>query len=142
MPVIELSRGLGRAGSRHDYSLRLDSDRRDEIGVLFAGFNRLMSRIERSQKDLQDYRYALDQSAMVCVVDISGLVRRVNNRFEMATGYNGADIIDRPITLLNEQLSLDNFNSTVNDSYDGRKYDLGELLCHTPNNDELWMTIT
>ena len=142
LPVINLSRALGKAGESHNYTLRIDNDRHDEVGMLFVGFNRLMGRIELSQKDLRDYRYALDISSMVCVLDASGNITRINDRFSAVMGYQEDIVIGKPISIINEELNLTRFYPDL-DSYDyGQKCELGELSCNTVNGDDIWLNIT
>ena len=142
IPVINLSKALGRAGESNDYSLRLHSDRRDEVGLLYFGFNRLMGRIERSQRDLKNYRYALDQAAMVCVLDAGGKVMTINRYFSRVTGYQKTDLTDRPITEFNQRLEVTSLDFTH--VADGRvgKYEFGDILCQGKNGNELWLRMT
>jgi len=141
-PVSNLSKALSHAGKSNDYSLRLQSERRDEVGMLYYGFNRLMSRIERSQRELKNYRYALDQAAMVCVLDDKGKIKTINQYFTRVTGYQRADLIDRPITVINEKLQVTSLDFTHAGDDEGRKYDFGDILCQGKNGNELWLRMT
>jgi len=140
-PIIDLARNLGAAGQSNDYSLRLTSDRRDEIGKLFAGFNRLMQRIVRSQKDLQNYRHALDQAALVIIMDKRGIIRRVNKSFEIITGYRESGIIGQPFARLCEKFNFGEINFDPEIQAEGSKYDLGEIECCSNNNGMLWLRL-
>jgi signal transduction histidine kinase/CheY-like chemotaxis protein len=59
-PIVALSEAMKNIGARHDYSITLETKSRDEIGVLVAGFNRMMGDIRTRDLRLARHREQLE----------------------------------------------------------------------------------
>ncbi|WP_187261371.1 PAS domain S-box protein [Pontibacter beigongshangensis] len=55
----------------------------------------LEQKVQERTKEISDYKYALDQSAIVAITDQSGDIRHVNNNFCRISGYSRAELIGR-----------------------------------------------
>jgi PAS domain S-box-containing protein len=57
--------------------------------------------IERTQAELDWYRYALDESAIVAVTDVRGSILHANERFCEISGYTEAELLGQDHRILN-----------------------------------------
>jgi len=57
--------------------------------------------LRRSAKDLEDLKYALDQSAIVATTDVQGNITYVNNKFCEIAKYSRAELLGRNHRILN-----------------------------------------
>lgn len=62
------------------------------------------SRLAESVRELEDIRYALDQSAIVATTDVTGRIKSVNEKFCEISKYSRAELIGQDHRLLNSAL--------------------------------------
>jgi signal transduction histidine kinase/CheY-like chemotaxis protein len=60
-PIHSLLAVMARVGRDRDYGLRAPPGGRDELGTLVAGFNQMIAEIEKSNRELRDYRDHLEE---------------------------------------------------------------------------------
>ncbi len=60
-PISALSIAMARISSRHDYTVSLPNESRDEVGVLVSGFNQMMSDIRERDERLARHRERLEE---------------------------------------------------------------------------------
>jgi len=60
-PILSLANTTKRISQEHDYSLRVQHDSEDELGVLFRGFNEMVSQIEKRESDLSTTNIQLSE---------------------------------------------------------------------------------
>ncbi len=60
-PILSLVEIAYRVSTEKDYSLRLNSQRKDELGVLFRGFNDMLGAIEERDEQLAQHREHLEK---------------------------------------------------------------------------------
>jgi len=60
-PILSLANTTKRISREHDYSLRVQHDSEDELGVLFRGFNEMVSQIEKRESDLSTTNIQLSE---------------------------------------------------------------------------------
>ena len=54
VPVIRLTQAVRQISEEKDYTLRVASDTEDELGVLAAGFNQMLEKIEKRDAHLEE----------------------------------------------------------------------------------------
>jgi PAS domain S-box-containing protein len=62
------------------------------------------SQLARSVRDLEDIRYALDQSAIVATTDVRGRIKYVNDKFCEISKYSRPELIGQDHRILNSSL--------------------------------------
>jgi PAS domain S-box-containing protein len=58
-------------------------------------------RLEGDVKELEDFRYALDQSAIVAITDVTGLIRYANDKFCDISKYSRGELLGQDHRILN-----------------------------------------
>ncbi len=60
-PIVNLAKTMKRVSIEEDYTLRVESYSRDEIGSLIEGFNQMLGRMRERDARLEKYRQFLEQ---------------------------------------------------------------------------------
>ncbi|MFT5488311.1 MAG: two-component system sensor histidine kinase/response regulator [Paracoccaceae bacterium] len=60
-PIQGLTRRMGQVTKNQDYSIRMHVNAGDEVGLLVAGFNSMLDKIEERDSELDTYRHQLEQ---------------------------------------------------------------------------------
>lgn len=69
-PLLILANTAKKISKSPDYSLRVHHDSEDELGILFKGFNEMLSQIEKREFELAKYRKHLEEK--IIEVQLSG----------------------------------------------------------------------
>jgi PAS domain S-box-containing protein len=67
------------------------------------------SQLAQSMRELEDIRYALDQSAIVATTDVQGHIKYVNEKFCEISKYSRAELLGQDHRILNSQLHAKEF---------------------------------
>lgn len=60
-PIHALTRRMRRVTEQQNYSIRMRTDARNEVGLLVSGFNSMLDKIEERDSELDTYRHDLEQ---------------------------------------------------------------------------------
>ena len=60
-PILSLAKTAQKVSKLTDYSLRADYDGKDELGVLYSGFNEMLTQIQNRDQTLEQYRSNLEE---------------------------------------------------------------------------------
>lgn len=61
VPILRLAKAAREVSTRGDYSVRVACDSHDELGILFDGFNTMLSQIEVRDRELEGHRSHLEE---------------------------------------------------------------------------------
>ena len=67
-PILSLANTAKQISGTSDYSIRVQRENSDELGTLFAGFNEMLSQVEKRESELQIYRNELEDKIVECQV--------------------------------------------------------------------------
>jgi PAS domain S-box-containing protein len=93
-------------------------------------------------KELSDFKYALDQAAIVAITDAQGMLTYVNDRFCNVTKYNRSELIGRTYHLLNSNYHSNLFFANLWNTISSGKIWQGELQNRAKDGSTYWVDIT
>ncbi len=108
-PIIELAQTMEHVVNNKDLTIRVETDEKREIAQLYNGFNEMLSAIERYSKDLQNHKYAIDQSAIVSITNLMGRITYVNEKFIEVSGYDREELIGQNHRIVKSDVHDDKF---------------------------------
>lgn len=104
--------------------------------------NILLNQLKSSVRELKFQKFALDQSAIVSIMDSNGNFTYVNEQFCKIANYSSSEVIGRNFDILNSgyhgQEFWDNFYSTINQG----KVWHGEVKNIQKDGTEFWLDLT
>ena len=100
VPILDLATAAQRITEEGDFSIRVESHSKDEIGNLYNQFNQMLDRIQAGEEELRAER---DHSAgiirgtpaIVCGLTPDGLTNFINPAGERITGYRQQELVGR-----------------------------------------------
>ncbi|MDE3145037.1 MAG: PAS domain S-box protein, partial [Bacteroidota bacterium] len=121
----------------------------DEAAILAKEFNemldvRIKSRIELQEKNklLEDYKFALDQSAITAITDENGIIRSVNNAFCNISGYSKEELVGNTHDILYSGFHPQEFYGDLVKTISSGKIWRGEFKNKTKGGTFYWTDAT
>ncbi len=161
-PLRELSAAVQDV-ARGDLSVRSLSTSNDEIGVLADNFQVMtqslrerelamaalneelragQSTAQRALHDLQNQKFALDQHAIVTLIDANGIVTYVNDRFCEVSGYTAEEVIGLNHRFLATGDESDRLTEEFYATVSSGKVWQGELSERAKDGTRFWVDLT
>ena len=124
--LVHLSRKVEQIGTMSDLSVRVPSERKDEMGRLSASINNMLSELEKAQAELRQseerYRAIVeDQTELICRILPDGTMTFVNDAFCRFLGLGSKDLVGKNISELSPEIAAPlsgNFSKGPAKSYD------------------------
>lgn len=99
-------------------------------------------KLQTSLKELSDIKYALDQAAIIAIVDRNGIINYANEKFCEISGYSHDDLIGQSFSLLNSGYHSRDFFQHLWLTISQGKVWKGEIKDRTKNGKEYWVNTT
>jgi len=74
-----------------------------------ACFSRDITQRKKAEKEINDYKNALDQSSIVSITDQKGIIKYVNDNFCKISGYSASELIGQDHRMINPRYHPDNY---------------------------------
>ena len=107
-PILNLAELTAKISQNHDFTVQLDPQGTDEVGILYQQFNKLLSELLKSQteRDLADKEIKFlahvlkNVNECVSITDINETIIFVNQSLLKTYGYKENELIGQNITIL------------------------------------------
>jgi PAS domain S-box-containing protein len=76
-PILQITDVMKLVAARKDFSLRVESDSKDEIGFLAGNLNEMLSRIQVRDEELEEHRYNLERLVQIRTDALEKVNRRL-----------------------------------------------------------------
>lgn len=119
-----------------------------EINASRLSNNRLMgvvkdiTSMKRLQRELEDYKYALDKAAIVTMTDENGIITYANENFCKISGYSQDELIGRNNNIVNSGYHPDSFFKNFWDTIKSGKVWTGEIRNRAKDGSIYWVYAT
>jgi PAS domain S-box-containing protein len=105
-PIISLTGVMNNVSQDKDYSVRVTSDSRDELGTLFRGFNQMLSEIQARDAKLYFTQFSVDHMGDAALwMDASGHIVNVNHAAGEALGVTPETLLAMTIEDIDPSLN-------------------------------------
>jgi PAS domain S-box-containing protein len=163
-PIMTLTDFVKRVSSARDYSLRIDKKASDEIGLLYDGFNNMLSVIETHQSELKHQQEHLEELVSertralsevnaelvklikaiefspnnITILDNEGQIQYVNPKFEEMTGFKRFEVMgDRAAFMEPGHLDEESHKAMMETLSKGEDWS-GEIINTRKDGSEYW----
>lgn len=98
--------------------------------------------LQRSLKEITDYKYALDESSIVAITDQKGVIKHANDNFCKISGYSREELIGQDHRIINSSFHPKFFIRNIWVTIANGKIWRGELKNKTKTGDFYWVDTT
>lgn len=103
---------------------------------------RYQSDLQKSFKTLEDYKFALDQAAIVAVTDPQGVITYINDRFCDISGYSPEELLGKDHRILNSGLHPKEFMQNLWETIQSGKVWRGVIRNRRKDGSYYWVATT
>lgn len=108
-PILELLNTMKAVSSKKDYSLRQQTQRRDEIGALINGFNAMLDQLQERDRELRLTQFAMDHTSdSAFYLDEGGKIFYVNHAACQTLGYAPFELLQMRMAQIDPDTELTN----------------------------------
>jgi PAS domain S-box-containing protein len=107
-----------------------------------ACFSHDITARKKAEKEINDYRNALDQSSIVSITNEKGIIKYVNDNFCIISGYSSTELIGQHARIFNSGYHSKEFFKTVSKAISTGKIWRGEFCSHAKDGTEYWVDAT
>lgn len=97
---------------------------------------------KRAAKELTDYKYALDQSAIVSITDQAGIISYANDNFCKISGYSAAELLGKDHRIINSGYHPASYIKTLWKTIAGGNIWKGEFCNKAKDGSLYWVDST
>ncbi len=141
-PVLALAETARAISRDRDFSVRAPRLGRDELGLLTDAFNQMLVQIQAAQKDIRDLKTALDEHAIVAIMNPRGEILYVNDKFCALSGYTRDELLGQGEPVVNHvhqtKEMIDELWVTISH---GQVWQ-GEIKNQSKNGAQYWLNTT
>jgi len=142
LPISQLVIALNTITKTHDFSTRLPVKRRDEIGDLFHGFNRMQQELDYADEALKAQKFALDAHAVVAVTNIEGTILFANQKFSDISGYSNEELVGNNHRMLKSNTHNKMFFENLFDTISNGEVWHGDICNKAKDGHLYWVNTT
>lgn len=84
-PILELANTAKSISQSPDYSIRVRHDSQDEVGILFSGFNEMLSQIKKREDALAQYQTHLEDLVKERTAKLEAVQKELLDKEKLAT---------------------------------------------------------
>lgn len=101
-----------------------------------------ISEQKNAEKETVNYRFALDQTAIVEITDSNGIITYVNESFCSITGYPREEVVGKSHSILDSGYHTLDFHKNLWETISGGKVWNGEIKNRSKNGSYFWVNTT
>lgn len=104
--------------------------------------NKFESDLQKSLKEISDYKYALDESSIVAITDQKGIIKHVNQNFCKISKFSADELIGQDHRIINSSYHSKEFIRNIWVTIANGKIWRGELKNKTKDGNFYWVDTT
>ncbi|HAC64831.1 MAG TPA: histidine kinase [Cyanothece sp. UBA12306] len=132
-----------------DYGVTISVNDNNEIGLLARTFNKMVGEVRRyaqslnqSLQELENIKYALDQSQIIAITNLHGNIMQINNKFCEISQYSQQQLLGNDYRILNSGYHPNEFFQDLWLTIISGKIWRGEIKNRTKNGGYYWVDTT
>ncbi|MFQ5543925.1 MAG: EAL domain-containing protein, partial [Nitrospiria bacterium] len=141
LPIASLQNGMETVTQGNlDFKVEVDSG--GEIAALSRCFNQMVTEIKKRNKDLNDFKFALDEASIVAITDQTGKIQYVNDKFCEISKYSREELIGQDHRIVNSGSHSSTFIKNMWTTIASGKVWLGNIKNQAKDGSIYWVATT
>jgi PAS domain S-box-containing protein len=134
-----LDKKLSQLNLAYDNQIKIERKLQFTNEELF-GFNKKLDLLARqSNEELHSYQKAINDNLYSVVIDLDGIILKINNPYLKATKYSKEELIGVPIRVLNANSDSESFFQSIRKEIIENKIWRGEVKNKAKDGSQFWM---